>query len=172
MVASDYSLLAVYHRRYTVRYYILDIRMELFVLQAFLLRCIDYRLRHRMRKMLLKTCSYAKQFIRLSVAERNDICNYRSGFRKSSRLVEYYGISLSHGFHILAALYSDIVVSCFSHRGKHRDRHRQLERTRKIDHQHRKSLRHISGKSPYEYGSQQRVRHQLVSQMCCLSLNR
>ena len=79
-------------------------------------------------------------------------------------LVEHNGVGLGQGFQILAALDGDVVAAALTHSRKHRQRHGQLQRAGKVDHQDRDSTGGVAGQCVGNGGAQQAVRHQLVCQ--------
>ena len=79
-------------------------------------------------------------------------------------LVKDDGIGVGQSLQILAALDRDMVAAALTHGGQHGQRHRQLERTGKIDHQDRDRTGRVAGQRVGHGGAQQAVRDQLVGQ--------
>ena len=96
--------------------------------------------------------------------ESDNILNLRCRIGQRSGLVEYDSVCFRCCFKKFSAFDGNHILTCFSHRRENRYRHRKLERTREVNHQHCQSLRDVARQKIGQNRSAKRIRHQLICQ--------
>ena len=166
MLAADDGLLAADGAGNAVRYDILHLAVHLIMADALCGSGLHNGVRHRVGVMLLQTGGNAKDLVLCAGAERNDLHNGRGGMGQRAGLVKNDGVGVGQCLKIFAALDRDVVAAALPHRGQHRQRHRELQRTGEVYHQNRDSARCVAGKRIGDGSAQQAVGHQLIGQRC------
>ena len=109
-----------------VRNQIFHLRMHFLMRQAALPRSLYNGVGHGMRKVFFQTGGKAEHLTFAVAAERYHLCNHRAGARQSTGFIKNNGVSLGDKLKIFTAFDSCVISACFTHGGKHRQRHSQL----------------------------------------------
>ena len=110
--------------------------------QAFFPGGIHDRIGDGMWKMFLQAGGLPQELVRLFTVERDDLRHRGTRSCEGSCLVKYDRIGI--GFEVFPALYIDLGNGSLPDRGKHRQRHGELQRAGIIHHQHGNGLGDIS----------------------------
>ena len=135
MVASDQSALSFNGTCDAVGNDILHLCVPLLMDQGSFFRFTYDRIRDGMREMFLQAGCQTEHLFLIAFAECNHLAHARGSTGQGTGLIKYDRIRLRDCLQELAALHIDMMIAALSHGGKYRDRHRQLQRTGKINHQ-------------------------------------
>ena len=127
---------------------------------------------HGMRIMLFETCRHTEHLVLILSHKGNNFFHLGLRISQCPRLIKDDRIRLGNHFHKPTALNGNMILSGFPHCRKHRNRHRQLQRTGKIHHQKGQSLRHISSKEISQRRTAKTIRNKLIRKMRSLVLRR
>ena len=143
---------------------VLHLAVHLVVADALRGGRLDDGVRHRVGVVLFQAGRDLQDFVLSAGAEGYDLHDGGGRVGQRAGFVKHDGVGVGQGLKIFAALDCDVVAAALAHGGQHGQRHRQLERTGKIDHQNRDRTGHVAGQRVGHSGAQQTVRHQLVRQ--------
>ena len=123
-----------------VRHDVLDRGMAFAVLEPALAGGVDHGTRHRMREMLLQACGKAQNLVLTPAIGREHASQARLRLGERAGLIKHNGVGLGKRLKVLRALDHHAHLGGIAHGGHDGDGTRELECTRVVDHQRRRSL--------------------------------
>ena len=174
MIASDDGLLSGLRDRTgdTMRDHIFYLRMHLAMRDAFLFRLPNDSICNRVRIMLLEAGRDLQGLLRLPGPEAFDPDNLRCRMRERTGLIKDDRIRLRHSLQEFPALHRHVMSTGVADRGKHREWHRQFQRTRKVHHQEGQRAGNITRQKIGDHCTCKAPWHQLIRKMKGLRLGR
>ena len=162
MRAADYGLLTLDHAGDAVRHDVLHLRMVLLMRQAAPLGLLHDRVCDGMRIVLLKAGRETQHLALFPAAEGHDLRDCRSSVGQGSGLVENYRVRCGNSLKEAPALDGNIMSAALAHRGQHRDRHGELQRTGEVHHQHSQRLCDVARDEIGQHRAAERIGHKAV----------
>ena len=141
------------------------------MLEVLLSRSANDGARNGMREVLFQARRETKDLSAVPPIERDDAFHLRLRLGEGSRLVEDDGVGLGKGLKVLRPLHREARLGGLAHGGQDRDRPRELEGARIVDHKRRRCF-HETARSEGDDTCEQEVpRHDAVGQALALRLH-
>ena len=163
---------AVYRAGDAVGHQVLHLGVHLLVGKPPLPGGLDHGVGHGVREVFLQARGQTEHFRLLVPTKGDHLGHHGAGMGQGTSLVKDDGVRLGHGLQVLSALHGHMEAAGLAHGGENRQRHGQFQSAGEVHHQHRQSTGDIAGEQIDQCAPCQRVRHQLVGQMCRVILRR